>query len=497
MKYVSTIVFFVLISSFVFVQQSKITPTEDASYCFMDAVLWRDALDYFYQANYQAVAQIDRPPLSLYLASWLRHFGYSSVESLQLVARLSLAGTFGVLGVGLWRFFSIWVAVIGLFILGMTPSFTKLSIWLNAQMLCNFFFALHMIIGYWILHSNRSKTWQWSLLGLVAAATVCTKEQGLLLLPSSLLFLCFSAPSLLAALRRSSFFLIGASPLLLWYGYWFQLQLQHGEKWHIFSGDLEKLGGTRSLSELLRTQTTWGSFQKSFGHHENYIHFLEESTKILLRDLYSPSFYAFALASSVWIISRLLRKEREASYCSPSWFFWHALLVLPLIVVPIFEPYHYSILMIATIALLGWGLQYLRRISILFLPFILLNVNASTRRWGGSFNQTLNLELQRCISNRIRPVRDWAKNSLSKDAQLYFTDSLVRRDQAYYPQRIFGYTNYSCDSNHYVITSGLSNQQPDFIRDLQQKPKGWTHITQITSLNKELWFVYASNCSEQ
>ena len=119
----------------------------------------------------------------------------------------------------------------------------------------------------------------------------------------------------------------------------------------------------------------------------------------------------------------------------------------------------------------------------------------SLDNWGVRFTRSVELELQSCISNRIRPVREWARNSLEPGAALFFTDSLVKLDTLQYPQWISVYPMLNkCKDNYYVISSGLANQNHLFTKDLLEKPEQWTRIKDIDAINKELWLVYKMNC---
>ncbi|MEC7568570.1 MAG: hypothetical protein VYA01_06125, partial [Bacteroidota bacterium] len=144
----------------------------------MDAVLWVDALNGFYYQNDAIVQQLDRPPFSLWLGSWLKHYGFSSTQSLQMVARIGLAGVFASFVVYLSRAYSLFAAFIGVLFLSRASSFVRLSVWLNAQMICNFFFALHMCYGAHLIAANR-KTWQWAIVGFFGGAAIASKEQGI------------------------------------------------------------------------------------------------------------------------------------------------------------------------------------------------------------------------------------------------------------------------------------------------------------------------------
>ena len=298
------------------------------------------------------------------------------------------------------------------------------------------------------------------------------------------------------SIKRLGYYIVGCVPLTMWYLYWFQKQLIHGEKWRIFSSDLGILSEQSSFHGVMNSRTTWGSFSSRFGQQSDILDFLQQSSRILMRDLFPPfvAIFIFGIVSFVFINMhsrmKIIAKSRV--------FFWmllHTCTVIPLLVVPIFEPYHYSIAMIGSIGVLGWGVYNFQRLSILTIPIVLMATKISLDNWGVRFTRSVELELQSCISNRVRPVREWARSYLNPRDVLFFTDSLVKLDTLQYPQWISIYPMLTkCRENYYVVSSGLANQDHLFIKDLKENPTQWTKVKQIDAINKELWFVYKMNC---
>ena len=178
----------------------------------------------FYYQNDAIVQQLDRPPLSLWLGSWLKHYGFSSTQSLQMVARIGLSGVFASFVVYFGRSYSLFTTFICVLFLSRASSFVRLSVWLNAQMICNFFFALHMCYGAHLIASNR-KTWQWTIVGFFGGAAIASKEQGILLVLTTLCFLFIQfilSSQRFMNVKKLGYYIVGCIPLTMWYLYWFQ-----------------------------------------------------------------------------------------------------------------------------------------------------------------------------------------------------------------------------------------------------------------------------------
>ena len=80
----------------------QLTPITEASFCFMDAVLWVDGLiNYWHGGIVGGQMEGDRPPLSLWMGAWLLSFGYTEVQALQLVARVALSTVVATVSIGL------------------------------------------------------------------------------------------------------------------------------------------------------------------------------------------------------------------------------------------------------------------------------------------------------------------------------------------------------------------------------------------------------------
>ena len=497
--HLSNMAMFIVIFGFVLIWQEQYNPISEATFCFMDAVLWVDALDGFYVQDQMVVNQLDRPPLSLWLGSWLKHWGLSSTAALQMVARIGLAGVFASMWVFLFRSYSLLTAILGILILSRASSFVRLSVWLNAQMICNFFFAAHMCFGYHLIHSTkniRTQNWKWIWVGLFGGAAIASKEQGLILVPMTLLFIVIQTKHIRNKIQSSLYYILGCIPLSSWYFYFLKEQLIYGEKWRIFSEDLELLQKQSSFDDILGVKTTWGSFSHRFGQQEGFGDLLQQSSQILLRDLYAPTIAIPLIGIGTFIVVLCnTRLKKNANFGGLMWCFVHLLTVVPLLVVPIFEPYHYSIVMIGGIGVLGWSIHALQKMSFLTIPVILLGVMYSLDNWGVKYTRSIELELQSCVSNRIRSVRDWARGHLSSKAVLFFTESSIYRDTLHYPQWISTYPKLQkCKENYYVVSSGLANQQEIFEEDRIENPNLWTKVHQIEAINKELWFVYKMNC---
>ena len=503
-KYIQNVLLFIVTFVFVLFWQEKHISIRDSTYCFMDAVLWVDALEGFYAQNDLVVYQLDRPPFSLWIGAWLKHFGFTSTQSLQMVSRIAIAGVFGSFVVFLFRTFSVFTACIAIVILSKASSFVKLSVWLNAQMLCNLFFALHMCYGYHIIQSkNKQSYWKWATLGCFAGAAIASKEQGIILLFMTISALLLSVGFLkkykYQRILAIGAYICGSLPLIGWYVYWLKDQLIHGEKWRIFGDDLDILQSQTNWNGLMKAQTTWGSFSNRFGTQDNLGEFLYQASRILLQDLHYPFLYSLAIAfgtSFIMLFSRRMKKQINF------WGFWwcvlHVLTILPLLIVPIFEPYHYSIVMIGCIGLLAWSVFYLHRFSVITVVPILLALNIAFDHWGVRYHRSVELELQSCISNRVRPVRNWARDRLSPESILFFTDTLVVLDTLRYHQFISIYTMIpKCSENYYVVSSGLSNINHLFEADYAKHPEKWRKVKEIDAINKELWFVYQMQCDTQ
>ena len=104
----------------------QLTPITEASFCFMDAVLWVDGLiNYWYGGIVSGQMEGDRPPLSLWMGAWLLSFGYTEVQALQLVARVALSTVFATMFVGLLRRTSVVVTALSCWLLLSSDSFSN------------------------------------------------------------------------------------------------------------------------------------------------------------------------------------------------------------------------------------------------------------------------------------------------------------------------------------------------------------------------------------
>ena len=492
----------ILLMLYLVLEMESIIPISDASYCFMDAVLWSDALNAFHAGNINLAAKMDRPPLSLVFGSVLKHFGYSTPQALQLIAKLSFAGSVGFLFGGIWRFHSLPIACLSAYLLLYAPSYTKLSLWLNAQMFCNCIFVMHLVFG-WILIKKR-KPWSWLLLGLLASAGTLAKEQGLLLYPLTLLFCLGYSGTITQSLRQGFYFVIGSLPLGIWQFTWLRAQNNYGEKWRLFDEDLRLLFSRESWQDFLRIKTSWGSFAHRFYDEQDITQFFYKTADILLRELLPLSTLALYFSGALFLIGLIGRKIGDNGQFF--WYLFHFLAIVPLLLIPIFEPYHYTAIAIGSVALLSWGLHTLWTIHpALSLMAIYWGFQAYPL-WGKHPETTLRSEARGCIETRILPVREWARTNLERGASLYFTDTMVPWAKGYYPQTVKVLTastaleEMSCTSD-YVVMSELSNNR-DYFKQYFDDEKGphapsWPRIGEINAVNKEVWWIYQKPCSEE
>ena len=481
-----------LVFAGVIVWLESITPISDASYCFMDAVIWTDALEGFYYRVPDHDFIWDRPPLSVWAGSWFRHFGYTPPQSLQWVARGGLAMLLASMVVGLLRWTSILVTGLMIWtLLGMSV-FTKLVVWLNAEMLVNGLFVVHLFAGLRALDSTERTVQRcWLVLsGVVLGAAICAKEQGLLLAPLSVCLLPFLASGWRRRLENLGFYVLGALPFIGWYGYWLKGQLQYGEKWRIFQSDLALLASQESWNELTSVSTTWGSFSRNFGQSDSALDFFMTSSQSLLQSMWMPIVVMVSvMLLSVLIVWRL--DDRSPLLRQWGWLLVHLLAGIPLFLVPIFEPYHYTVLWGPCVVALGWSMH--RWIERHWLGMILVML------WGWwyqpkvrSLDAGVSLEVAECISGRIRGIRNWARNGLPDNAIIYVTSSLASKDRSLYPQRVYPFSKRleTCSSREYVISSDISNERGLFLAERAQYPQTWQPIHQMVGVNQELWEVF-------
>ncbi len=497
-----------------------ITPIDEASYCFMDAVLWVDGLINFQHGDVvSGQVEGDRPPLSLWMGAWLYAFGYTEVQSLQMVARIAIAGLVATMGVALISWTSVLVSGLSIWMLLSSAAFGKLTLWLNAEMLINALFVIHLCVGTQVLRlfngSDEAKPWTkraWLLaLGVSAGLAVCAKEQGVLLLPWSILgVLCLlGKESSLKLIRESAsrlgWYGLGALPLLGWYGVHLYAQWVYGEKWRIFQADLLLMASRDSFAEQMTAETTWGTFAKRFGNHDSWWSFFEASSTSLMQDMVAPmlvvlSLFALTLGTMVTMV---VARVQQWTWMSLNlreglWMGVHVLAVLPLLVVPIFEPYHYTVLWAPVVMLLAWSSQqWVKAFRWMGLP--VLGVFAFCVSDVSQFQRTLKLERESCISTRLIPVRTWISHKASQRAILWVTDSLTPYDRSLYPQRIKPFSTYDgrCSSKDYLAVSGLSNEAHLFAQEQELYPNAWIKDHEIPSINKEVWQIYRSDCSKR
>ena len=494
---------------------SSITPITEASFCFMDAVLWVDGLlNYWYGGMVAGQMEGDRPPLSLWMGAWFLSFGYTEVQALQLVARLSLSALIATTVMGLLQRTSVLVMLSAVWMLLGSASFGKLMLWLNAEMLVNALFVLHLFVGWWVLDCQRNLRSKWmhrasiALMGGLAGVTVCAKEQGLLLFPISMLLIallpCTSWKALKGAFARLGWYGIGAIPPMGWYGSHFLVQWQEGEKWRIFVQDLNIMSQQTTLSDQLHASTTWGTFSSRFGEADSWMEFFNAASTSLLQDMRESAIGTIAfftmtvLCISVW--NRFQPDEQKSwqwDWRMGLWILGHLLPTLPLLLVPIFEPYHYTVLWAPVVILLAWSTQqwfkqWGMKAMVMLCPMLYWAYE------GTELSKTLQLERENCIATCLIPVRMWMRQNTSDRATLWVTDSLTPYDRSLYPQAAKSFSSYAeCSYQDYVATSGLSNQVDLFASEREQYPKAWTQVNSIVSINKEVWKVYRAVCHER
>lgn len=469
-----------------------IVPIADASYCFMDAVIWTDALEgFYYQVSDQEFIW-DRPPLSIWAGSWFRHFGYTPPQALQWCARGGLAMMVASMGVGLLRRTSVLVTGLMLWTLLGMSTFTKLVIWLNAEMLVNGLFVMHLFAGWRAMETpaGRLRNGWLCTTGMLLGLAICAKEQGLLLAPFAVVMVTLLSSSWRHRIRDLGWYLAGTLPFAVWYGYWLRGQLVYGEKWRIFQSDLDILASQTSWSDMNTVSTTWGSFSRTFGTSDSVWTFFWTSSQSLLQAMWMPLGLMFiGILLSAGLVWRSDTRRLELSqWC---WVLSHLLAVVPLLVVPIFEPYHYTVLWGPAVVGLGWSMHRLIRIHWAWVALLVL--------WGWwyqpkvrSLDAGVNLEVAECIGGRIRGIRNWARNGLPDDAIIYVTSSLVNRDQSLYPQRVYPFSKRleNCSSREYVMSSDISNERGLFLVERAQSPQTWQPIHQMVGVNQEVWEVY-------
>ena len=301
--------------------------------------------------------------------------------------------------------------------------------------------------------------------------------------------------------QHVGWYVVGAVGPLAWYGVHFREQWTNGEKWRIFIDDLKIMWSQDSLSDQLNAPTTWGTFSSRFGHSNRLVGFLLFFLIIALaRVSYT---HCVRIGAVHWYCFHCIDLELVSNYgraCLESgmrgglWILGHLLPVLPLLVVPIFEPYHYSVMWAPVVILLVWtAQQWMQRwqlkgiLPVLFIGFL--------AREQSSFTRTIQLERERCIASRLIPVRMWMRNKATDGAILWVTDSLTPYDRSLYPHRAKPFSKYTnCSTQDYVATSGLSNQSSLFAAERERHPGSWTKVNAIVSINKEVWQVYRADC---
>ena len=492
-----------------------LTPLTEASFCFMDAVLWVDGLlNYWYGGIVSGQMEGDRPPLSLWMGAWLLSFGYTEVQALQLVARMAISALMATLTMGVLRRTSVLIAGVSFWLVLSSSSFSKLMLWLNAEMLVNALFVLHLFIGWTTLEAFRTQETTWRrrggllMTGLFAGWTMCAKEQGILLLPVSLLLMSIltleAKQNLWKSIgQRVVWYLLGAIGPIGWYGVHFAEQWRNGEKWRIFIDDLRIMFSQNSLSDGLNAPTTWGTFSARFGSADSWWEFFTASSASLLQDMQTPTVWAMSLSiatilsAGVWNRLQVEKASFSIDWRSGLWIVGHLLPVAPLLLVPIFEPYHYTVLWAPVVVLLAWTAhQWMMRWTLSGVAVLLLMGHLASN--GDPFERTIKLERESCIATRLIPVRMWMRQNASDRATLWVTDSLTPYDRSLYPQKALPFSKYqTCSRYDYVATSGLSNQGAMFAAERERFPGGWTKVNSIVSINKEVWQIYRADCKTQ
>ena len=510
------VVLFCLVSMLSMSWLESSTSIAEASYCFMDAVLWVDGLVYYQHGNVlDGNIEGDRPPLSLWMGAWLYAFGYSEVQALQMVSRLSFSVLLATVTIGLLRWTSVVITGLSLMMVLGSTTFAKLILWLNAEMLVNALFVVHLCVGWYLLEIHQTskdspkqqRIWL-TILGIIAGVTVCAKEQGILLLPWSILGVVFCTldghrfSEWKRWLSKVSWYLLGAVFPLGWYGVHLYAQWVYGEKWLILKADLLLIATRDSFDDQMTVDTTWGSFADRFGVHESWWGLFRSSSQALLQDMSMP----IVLSLGVGICTMMLmvignRRERRllnGNWTTGAWILFHIVAMTPLLLVPIFEPYHYTVLWVPSILLLAWSSH--RWIEThRWKGLLVLGMVGSFASSGYPLTKTLKLEREGCISTRLIPVRTWMSHKTARRATLWVTDSLTSYDRSIYPQRAKPFSQYDgqCSYQDYVATSGLSNEFDLFAQERAQFPKAWVKVHQQGTINKEVWTIYRAVCHER
>ena len=492
------------------------TSIAEASYCFMDAVLWVDGLIYYQHGNVlDGSIEGDRPPLSLWMGAWLYAFGYSEVQALQMVSRLSFSVLLATMTLGLLRWTSVVITGLSVLMVMGSTTFAKLILWLNAEMLVNALFVVHLCVGWHVIELYQTSKvslkhkWIWLiLLGAIAGLTVCAKEQGILLLPWSILGVVFCTldghrfHEWKRSVSKLGWYLLGAVFPLGWYGVHLYAQWIYGDKWSIVTTDLTLIATRDSFDDRLTADTRFGSFAERFGMYDSWWDFFTVSSRGLLQDMYLPLIVSLVCGVSTMMVMIIgtFREHRllEGDWKIGAWISIHIVVMVPLLVIPLGEPYHHTVLWTPIVILLAWSChRWIARFT--WKGVWVIAIIGYFVQSGHSLTRTLKLEREGCISTRLIPIRTWMSHKTPRRATLWVTDSLTSYDRSIYPQRAKPFSQYEgpCSYQDYVATSGLSNEFQLFAQERVQFPKAWVKVHEQGTINKEVWMVYRAVCHER
>ena len=183
--------------------------------------------------------------------------------------------------VGLLRRTSVVVTALSCWLLLSSDSFSKLMLWLNAEMLVNALFVLHLFMGWYTIDAFQKDDRRWLKGGIpIHNGTACWLDCVCKRTGDTIVAGLYPADVdidntvdrclIRQVLQRLVWYGAGVMAPLAWYGVHFREQWTNGEKWRIFIDDLRIMFSQDSLSDQLNAPTTWGTFSARFGHSDSW-----------------------------------------------------------------------------------------------------------------------------------------------------------------------------------------------------------------------------------
>jgi hypothetical protein len=493
-------------------------------FCFMDITVWETATEAVHQQNYNLAVKNDRLPLYPMASAVGLMQGMETLDSMQMVSRLSWATAVGILFLACARRCGKMAAFLALFILAWGQQFAQLTLWVNAQSFFNMLFAIYFCFGFQLAHSKKAIAW--CALGALATIPALAKEQGFLLPPCALLYLLLYAPikrkGWSTLLTRTVAFCVGALPLCMWLLNWVRAMWGAGYKFDQLRMDIEKLTASASWGTAMSQPLHWGRFHQTYANPENYLDLLSKAWPRLTMDIG----YHAHVALLVVLASLFLAKTRQRSidWKYLIWIGCSLLPMVPLFLVPLIEPYHLSFIEISAVAMMAWSAKHmffgrLGRLSEFSLDTnraagicLYLLALGSIMQVGQFFPFAVKGQIGSCIAGRIRTVMEWTEQNIDSESDVWVANPMIRYNESN-PSNYIAFSTlgelppapcsqpiavvdstFMSSWKERTIVAGVNDQDQSPVTKMLKDQKKWKQLHYLRGINDEKWYIYEPIC---